>query len=385
MFKITVVQSELMKALKDISGSVGRGKMDNPTDASVYMRAYNENGQGRVKFLSTNFNEWTSSTINTIGTVEEGVAPLISHSTLNTMIGTINPTLEVTLEELNAQLLSINYVGRKSAIELPALLAGSFIVEPENSADLAVQLPCDILKKGIEKATKIITDDMQKILYNCVSVTLNANNVLFEALDSVTRRGMIYALNHANPVQGRFFVEANKAKNMLAGFDDALPVDIEVGKNNICFKQADKVALLRLPFGNFPSVSGLFPKTFKNKVVFGKDEMINSLKRIQAMYENKSIMKVAYCEFEDLFSTITMNSVKGRISETVTSTLTGESFNPVFSVDTLLKTLFTIDSSSIEMVQYDNGHVSVAPENPVGYLHNTIVMQVSTKDNSKTA
>lgn len=385
MFKATIEQTELMKVLRDISGSVGRGKMDNPTDASVYMRAYNENGQGKVKFLSTNFNEWTSSTVNTTVPVEEGVVPLVAHSTLTAMIGTINPTLEVTLEELNVQLLSINYVGRKTAIELPALMAGSFIVEPETNPELSVQLPCDVLKKGLDKASKVITDDPQKILYNCVNVTLNQNNVLFEALDSITRRVMVYAINHSNPVQGKFFVEANKAKNMLSTFDDTKPVDIEVSKNNICFKQAEKVALLRLTFGTFPSVSGWFPKTFKSKVIFQKDEMINALKRIQAMYENKAIMKVACCEFTDMFSTITMNSVKGRISETVTTSLTGEEFKPIFSVDTLLKTLFTLEGANVEMVQYDNGHVSLAPENPTGYEHKTIVVQIVSKDNAKTA
>ena len=385
MFKATIEQTELMKALRDISGSVGKGKMDNPTDASVYMRAYNDNGKGKVKFLSTNFNEWTSSTVDTVGLVEEGVAPLVTHSTLTTMIGTINSTFEITLEELGAQLLSINYTGRKSPIELPALLSGSFIVEPESTSDLSVKMPCEILKKGLDKASKVITDDPQRILYNCVNISLNANNILFEAIDSVTRRVMVYAVNHTNPVEGKFFVEANKVKSMLAGFDDSTDVEIDVGQNNICFTQGGKVAILRLTYGTFPQVVGWFPKTFRNKVVVQKDEMINALKRIQAMYENKSIMKVAYCEFDNMFSNITMNSQKGKISETITTTLTGAEFRTVFSVDTLLKTLFSIETPSIEIVEYDNNHVSFSPDSPTGYEHKTIVMQIATRESAKTA
>lgn len=385
MFKIKIEQPKLIKALKDIAGSVGRGKMDNPTDASVYMRAYNDNGVGKVKFLSTNFNEWTSSTVETIGPVDEGISPLVSHTTLMAMIGTINPTFEVTLEELKVQLLSIDYVGRKSPIEVPALMAGSFIVEPESIPDLTIQIPCGIFKQGLEKASRVISDDPQRLLYNSVNVTLNTNNILFEAIDSVTRRVMVYVVNHANPVEGKFFVEANKIKSMIAGFDDSKPMDIEVGKNNIRVMQDGLTAILRLTFGTFPPILTWFPTSFKSKVVFQKDEMINSLKRIQAMYDNQSVMKIAYCDFENMFSSMTMNSQKGKISEAVTTTLTGSPFKTVFSVDTLLKTLFSVDGQNVEMVLYDNDQVSLSPENPTGFEHKTIVMQPVTRDAAKTA
>lgn len=386
MFKATIEQTKLVKALKDISGSIGKGDGETAWDASIYMKSYNDNGVGKVKLLSTNRSEWTWSVIDAIGAVEEGVSPLVTYSLLSALINTINPTYEITLEEKSIQLLTVNYIGRKTPIELPAIMSGSFITEPSNTPIHSLQVPCDLFKLGIDKASKVITDGAE-LVYNCVNVTFNANNILFEAIDRPTQRVMAYVINHANPVEGNFLIECTKMKNMIAGFDGSKPIDIQVSKNNIAMSQGEIVALLRLTANSFPPVLSWLPNTFKNKVIFQKDEMINSLKRIQLMFDSKTVTKskVCFCEFDTMFTTINSNAMKGRITESVMTTLTGDAFKAAFNLDVLLKSLYTIDTPDVQLVQYDTGNIYIAPNNPQGYEQRMIVMQIVVRDKDKVA
>ena len=51
MFKATIEQTKLVKALKDISGSIGKGDGETAWDASIYMKSYIDNGVGKPSGL----------------------------------------------------------------------------------------------------------------------------------------------------------------------------------------------------------------------------------------------------------------------------------------------------------------------------------------------
>ena len=115
--------------------------------------------------------------------------------------------------------------------------------------------------------------------------------------------------------------------------------------------------------------------------------MINSLKRIQLMFDSKTVTKskVCFCEFDTMFTTINSNAMKGRITESVMTTLTGDAFKAAFNLDVLLKSLYTIDTPDVQLVQYDTGNIYIAPNNPQGYEQRMIVMQIVVRDKDKVA
>lgn len=379
MFKVNIEQQKLIKALHAIQGSVGKGKQQNPTDKMVYMQAYTENNINKLKLITTNFNEWTSVTVDLTLPITEGIAPLVEYDRLLSLASTISPTIEIELSEVSAQGITLNYVGRKTPIEIACHVYNDFAVPPQITPTLTTSVPGSVFKSGLEKASKVIIDSDQKPLFNCVNITVNPANIIFEAIDGISNRIMAYVVPNTNTSTGKFFVECNKLKNMITGFDDSKPITINVCANNISVVQDNITAMLRLMNGGFPNTLQHMPNQYKNAIAFNKQEMINALKRIQSMYDSTAGLKTCLCQFDNMFSTIKSNSTCGKITESVVTNLSGTAFDKTLVVDTMLRSLYTIETADVQMVEYDRGHICLSPVGAQGYVYKLVVQPVQTK------
>lgn len=371
MFEVLVEQQKLVRGLKEVRGSVGRGKGQNVSDKTVYMRSFNDqNGVGHIELVTTNFNEWTSTVIDTVKPVVEGVAPLLEHSLFLELIETISPTMEITIKQDSETGASINFLGRKVPIELLGGMINDFVLPPEVTPTMAFTLPFALMKKGLDKASQIIVDSEDSPLWNCVNIIVHNKSIVFQALDSENKRMFAYAVAHQSNQTGKFFVECNKLRRMTSGFNENDPVNVAISSGNIAVEQNGIKAILRLVSGEFIDVLQFMPKQYDSTITFNKSEVINSLKRVDALLKKDTASVTKSCVFnmEDMFSTIQLNSSCGKIVENIVSTSTSQTpVKKAFKVEAFLDTLNAIEDSDIVMHVYPQGHVVLGPKTAQGY------------------
>lgn len=379
MFKVIVEQEKLIDGLRKIKSTIGKGKDDkNTTDKYVYMETYLDKvKKPMLKLISTNFTEISEVVIEAVN-IEEGVAPLMEFVNLTDMINTITGITDIGLSIEDDVKLKITYKGKKKTIiSLNGIPSEQFMFKSSPVTTSEIKMPCGTFKEGIDAASCIVIDDENLPMYNCVNVTIEKGVIDFEAIDPKSKRMIVYSSPTVHSGEGKFFVECNKIKRMIAGFD-AKEMSILLSDNNIVFQQDNLKVTTRLLQGAFPNIKTLMPSNYKSEVVFNRDEMLTALKRAGIMLESLVGGKSIILDMDQGFLNINLNSKIGILKEFVVCSLLGEPVKMSFMVKGLTQVLSAFSAPSLKMCFYNDSSCIVVPEIAADYTHKMLITAVRT-------
>ena len=379
MFKVVVEQLELMEGLRKIKNTVGKGKdANNQTDKYVYMETYMDNIKKApmLRLVTTNFTEISEALVEVVS-ADIGVSPLMEYDKIFNMVGTIDDAIEITLHAPDEDTkLFMNYVGRRQAISFNCMPSAQFLFQTSPVTTSEVTVPYANFKEGLDAAATIISDDDRYPVFNCVHVTIADGMGEFEAIDSNLKRMVVFSKPMTHTNEGTFFVECNKVRRMISGFDATKNMNVLMSDNNIVFEQDGLKVTTRLLQGTFPEIKKFMPSQYAVETVFNRDEMLTSLKRAKIMFDNLSGVKSCIFDIDQGFLTMNMNSQIGMLHECVINTLTGNPTQMAFMVDSISQALAAFSEPSIKMCFYSKSSCVLMPENPQGYSHKVLVPAV---------
>lgn len=379
MFKVVVEQLELMEGLKKIKNTVGKGKdVNNTTDKYVYAETCMDPVKNVpvLKLVTTNFTEISEVLIEVVS-ADIGVAPLIEYDKISDMVSTIDDSIEITLHSPDGEdKMFINYVGRKQAISFNCMPSSQFLFQGAPVTTSEVVVPYSIFKEGLDAAAAIISDDDRYPIFNCVHVTIEDGQAEFKAIDSNLKRMVIFSKPTTHTNEGTFFVECNKVRRMVSGFDSTKNVNILLSDNNIVLEQDSLKVTTRLLQGAFPEIKKFMPAQYAVEAVFNREEMLTSLKRAKIMVDSMAGAKSCIFYIDQAFLTMNLNSQIGMLHECIICTLTGEPLQIAFMIESMSQALSALNEQDVKMCFYNKSNCVLMPESPQGYSHKILVPAV---------
>lgn len=389
MFKTTIEQNDFFEALKKIKPTVGKGKdVNNVYNKHLYLELFETGGIKKLKLVTTNMSE-TSVVIANVIDGEIGVCGVIPEfNTFFDMINTIDD-VEISIEDLGNCQLSINYKTRKKPIIINGIDSSAFLLSDLPKGNNIITIPGAVLKDGIDKTSLIIHESASnKNIADCVHIITDTNKIQFQARDMLYKRIMVMEIPCTVSKQVDFFVECSKLKNIINSFDISKDITFNISNNNIVLEQDDINIYVTLRTGTFPNCDDYIPKQFRSIVSFNKNEMINSLKRISLMYDKESGIKTCELNIQPNFLDININSMRGEVYESVLCNLKGRSFSISFNVESLIKSLNTVNTDDVKLCFKDRSCGILKPVHPVGYNYRCLMQPVRdkvSKDKEKKA
>ena len=326
-FKALIDQKELMEGLRSVKGTVGKKGLavnGTNTEADVHMEVLMDATSGALylKLVTNNGSEITECRANILGG-DIGVSPLLEYDKFANIVQTIDEATSIQLDADEGR-LSLNYHGRKKPIMFNGSDPGKFHQIPKLPVQDTVVLPMEVLKDGVEMASLIIKDKATQPLFNCVNVKAENNTVEFSALDTTHNRMLHYTRSIPTPTQGNFFVESNKLKKMLSGFDTTKDVTINVTESNVTLEQEDATLMIRLINGSFPDVTQFMKTQYIIQAELKKSDLLTALDRAKVLSDmNTALGKSVTLHVDANSVTIDLSSQFGSLYEAVPCVLTG--------------------------------------------------------------
>lgn len=349
MFKARIDQIDVIDALKKIRATVGKGK-DESLDNMVYMEGDDIGGQPIVRFITNNGTEFSIVEAEAVSAVAGQSAPLVEFDRLLKLVETIDNSLTLDFDTTPKNELSFTYQGRRTPIKLVGLPNDKFLLPPEVQGASSIEMPLSIFKDGISVASTVINDDDRYPLYNCVNVVVKGGKVTFEAIDSKYRRMVACIKSCTHIGEGTFFIEATKAKKLLAGFDSSKTVEILLSNNNAEFIMDNASVAMRLQQGTFPNCLSYMPSQYITEVTFARQDMILSLERARIMTEDQKLgFKSCILNIENGMIEINLNNTFGMLFENVICTQKGDPIRSAYRIESLLDALKSIDEPDVTL------------------------------------
>lgn len=386
MFKITVEQSIFKDSLSKLIPTLGKGS-NGSFDNNLYMENYIDKATNKqmLRMMTTNQNEVGECSCELIKSECDNnnfICSLVNFNTFYNLICTIKSGTSIIIQnDSNGSDLLITYKGRNKPISLAGLNYNQFIYKPINDKySLDITVSCADIKNCVDKASEIIVDN-DYLVYSCIDFVLLKGQIIIKALDaSSSKRMMIYSI-HSNPSgKGNFLLRCESAKKIMAVLDENSNIRIAKNNNVVLIEQGNSKYYIRLVTGQFAKIESFMPNTYETEAIFDKEELLLALKRIKIVADGaKNILS---CKFniENAFSSIELNSTKGKILENVITVLSGNSKEMAFSISSMIKSINAIQENKIKFgfCKGKNNYVVVMPDTKK-YIHRILIPAMNIK------
>jgi DNA polymerase III subunit beta len=176
---------------------------------------------------------------------------------------------------------------------------GKFTIVGQNAADFpqmpvikkdkksTVEVAPDILLNGVSKTLFATADDELRPVMNGILVELSPDDLTFVSSDA--HKLVRYKRADAKSEESSSFILPKKPagvlKNVLPKVENT--VLLEFDDKNAFFNLGDYRLVCRLVEGNYPSYNSVIPKNNPNKLTIGRNEFLNTLKRV-SVYSNQA-------------------------------------------------------------------------------------------------
>lgn len=288
MFDIQVSKTDLLNALHCVESTVG----DNKSGMGDDCISIRDLGDNSIEIYTTNTIEFSRVKLilssGSMKTVEQ--MPYVNFKRFEAMIDSI-PDGEYISIKSNVNDIEINYGARKKPLKLTGSSNG-MVSLPTFTSNNKMIIDKKIIEKGLKYACKIIKDDVNNLLTNCIRINSTGFNVEITAIDINNNRMFLYNDKSVNSNSGDVVIEANKFKKAFKLFENFLDIKFESNANMIKVTGIDEINsgmireveyYSRKLSGNYPNnISSMFNGVTEYATV-NKDELKSSLIRINAI------------------------------------------------------------------------------------------------------
>lgn len=205
-----------------------------------------------------------------------------------------------TLKTLSEQPLTFSFDNKTFGVELTSD-NGKFKLSGENPADFpkipspegvnSIQLSTSVLSYGISKTLFAVSNDDLRPAMTGVYFQLTDEGLYFVSTDA--HKLVRYRRKDARSDKPASFIVPKKALNLLK---NAIPAEstqasIQYNNNNAFFEFGNVNLICRLIDAKYPDYNAVIPTDNNNKLIIGRYEFQNSLRRI-SIFANKTTHQV---------------------------------------------------------------------------------------------
>jgi DNA polymerase III subunit beta len=162
---------------------------------------------------------------------------------------------------------------------------------PKLESQTSIVIKSDVLGNAINKTIFATGNDDLRPVMSGVFCQFNEANTVFVATDA--HKLVRYTRNDAKAGTSASFIMPKKPlnvlKNLLAGVDDA--VKIEINKTNALFSFGNVNLICRLIDGKYPNYEAVIPKQNPNKLTVDRSAFLGALKRV-SVFANKATHQI---------------------------------------------------------------------------------------------
>ncbi len=193
-------------------------------------------------------------------------------------------TFEMDTETLSVNILSEN--GKFSVVGSPADEYPQF---PELTKDGSINFVINavILEAGIHKTVFATANDELRPVMNGIYFAMTENDITFVASDS--HKLVKYKRTDVKAKEEASFILPKKPANLLKALlsGENGDVTVEFDEKNAIFTFSGFKLICRLTEGKFPNYESVIPKGNPNKLIIGRTDLYNTVKRV-SVFSNQA-------------------------------------------------------------------------------------------------
>jgi DNA polymerase III subunit beta len=220
-------------------------------------------------------------------------------------------------------------------------------VELENPS--ATKLSCEILASAISKTIFAAGNDDLRPVMSGVFFQFSTESLTFVATDA--HKLVKYTRNDVSASETAEFIMPKKPLNLLKGILAGIEDDITIEYNdtNAKFTFNNSVLICRLIDGKYPNYEAVIPKENPNKLVIGKVQFLNSVRRV-SIFSNKTThqirLKIAGAELNISAEDVDYSN---KAEERLTCDYQGDDMQIGFNSRFLSEMLGNLDANDVQL------------------------------------
>ncbi len=235
-----------------------------------------------------------------------------------------------------------------AVFDIIGMSSADFPEMPEVSTGTKLSIGAEIIKNMVRRTIfAVAQNEGTRPILTGVKVSIEEGQIMFVAIDgyrlAIRKEKININENLSFIISGKAISEVVKLIN-----DDSEDIEIEIGKNLICFMIGGYSFIARLMEGNFIDYKRTVPKTYKQRIFVKTKELIDTVDRMSLII-NDTFSTPVKCVINEEKIIFSCTSSLGKATEDFPITLEGEEFEIGLNSRYLLEALKATESENIKI------------------------------------
>ncbi|NEP51899.1 MAG: DNA polymerase III subunit beta [Moorea sp. SIO3C2] len=362
--KLVCSQSDLNTNLSLVSRVVP-SRPTHPVLGNVLLEADQKNQRVLLTAFDLSLGIQTSFNAD----VETGGEITLPAKLLNDIVSRLPPG-EITLEDdgqgTDSDSLIVTLTSATGRYQVRGMSSEEFPELPEVNASVAVHLPVEVLKIGLQGSLFATSSDETKQVLTGVHLTVKSDNLEFAATDghrlavvetnrrieeSATTKATQELDDHDFPLEFTLPARALRELERIvskAEAQDTIAIQFEPGQ--IVCQGGEQRLTSRTLEGQYPSYHQLLPKHFERQIILDRRQLLSAVERIAVLADQKNnIVKFNIDSVNQRLNLSVEAKDLGSGQESMVVEISGDSLEIAFNVKYLIDGLKALSSSEISM------------------------------------
>ena len=343
---LTIAKDQLLAGLQSVQNIVST-RTTLPILSNVLLHAEGS----RLELTATDLDVTITSSVE--ATIKKGGATTVPVKKL------FGIARELASSEIDLEVDDKNFCSIRSGssfFKIRGLGPEEFPPMPKFSDDKKVALPQEKIRGMLKKTYFAVSNDESRYVLNGIFFSLKEHKLTMVATDGRRLALVDEEVDVAANSQGEFIVPAKAVNELVRLLQDKGDVEINFSENQAAFALKDDkggltLVITKLIEGNYPNYRQVIPGEAKERVSFGREELMHAFKRAEIMTSDKqNSVKMTFTKNN---LAITANSPDvGEARETLAINYKGKDMSIAFNPGYLIEPLnaLTQDEVFIELI-----------------------------------
>ena len=353
-------KSELLSALKNVSKAISIKSQIKALEGVLFTLS-----QGEMKLTGYDLEQGIETTISA---ESFDTGKFIVDSKLFTNIISKMPKEDINFS-LADDVMTIN--SGKTNFTLQIISAKEYPALPDIENAVKIEIDCQSLKSMIQQTIYAVATIDTKPILTGELFEINKGQLNIVAIDGYRMAFMSEKITADNAK----IVIPSKCLSNVASVLNTGTCELYLSTKHAKFVIGDYSVFTRLLEGEFHNYKSSLPDSHTTEVIANTREIVNILERCQLLITDR-IKSPVKCIFKDGAISVSLNTALGKINDTASAEIIGESVEVGFNVKYLLEALKSVESDKVHM--YLNSATSPMLIKECGYT--ALVLPVRLKN-----
>ncbi len=326
-------KSELLSALKNVSKAISTKSQIKSLEGVLFTLS-----QGEMKLTGYDLDQG----IETVISAESfDTGKFIVDSKLFTSIISKMPKEEINFSIVD-DVMTIN--SGKTNFTLQVMSAEEYPTLPDIENATKIEIDCQSLKSMIQQTIYAVATIDTKPILTGELFEINKGQLNIVAIDGYR---MAIATETITADDTKIVIPSKCLSNVVSVLNTGT-CELYLSKKHAKFIIGDYSVFTRLLEGEFHNYESSLPKSHDTEVIANTRELIDSLERCQLLI-NDRIKSPIRCNFKDGQINISLQTILGKINDTISAEINGNDVEIGFNVKYLLDALKVVESDKVHM------------------------------------